>query len=99
MSSLKSYVNEVLRNTSHIFRPLRRYTKELVVAVLEEGVYLDRVWLSTSHSKEKVLVAAGYDDDGFEVEVTGKWERDASVAPGDVHSRQFKLVDVLVEEL
>lgn len=98
MPSLGSYIKEVLADTSHIFDYLRKYIKELIVAMLDEGVYIDYVWFAISHCKEIEILAIGYDEEGIDVEVTGKWQRDMTVV-SDIHAKQFNLVDVLVEEL
>lgn len=95
---LREYIKEIRQSTSLIFKPLRRQIEELAVELLDEDVYIDKVWFSFTKCEEKIVVADCYDGNGVDLKVTARWEFDPSYMSSPC-ALQYVLDYIDMEEL
>lgn len=98
-SELQVYLRDVRRATSHIFRPLHREIDELAVELLDDGIFVERIWFAvTGLGEERLVVADCYDEDGLDVKVTARWKLDPSFI-GSPRGLRYTLEQIEIEEL
>ncbi len=98
MSELDDYIKEVMVNTDVIFTSLHDEIRELALELLDEEIYIDKVWFAVTRQEFRRLVASCYaNDNSYKVTATWKFNYDSVGKP--FPGNKYVLDEIVIEDV